>query len=124
MLVATALLSASIPVLYAAGRFAAPGGAAWAFGNRDAPLAGVPGWADRAVRAHANLTENIAGFAILVLVAAVAGKANAMTALGAQLFFAGRVGHLVLYTAGVLYLRTVAFFVAVAGEVLILVQLF
>ncbi|HKY90429.1 MAG TPA: MAPEG family protein [Nevskiaceae bacterium] len=124
MLVATALLAAAIPLVYAAGRFQVPGGFRWAFGNREAPLTGVPEWAQRTVRAHANLTENIAGFAILVLVAAVAGKANEMTALGAQLFFWGRVAHLGLYTAGVTYLRTVAFFVAAAGEVLILIQLF
>ncbi|HUR40911.1 MAG TPA: MAPEG family protein [Verrucomicrobiae bacterium] len=124
MLVATGLWGATIPLIYAAGRFTAPGGIVWAFGNRDAALAGVPAWAERAVRAHANTIENLALFAILVLCAHVAGKANDATALGAQVFFVGRVLHTLLYTAGAIYLRTAAFFLAVGGEILILLQLF
>ena len=75
-------------------------------------------------RAHANLTENLAPFAILVLVAHVAGKANATTALGAQLFFWGRVAHVLVYTAGIIYLRTAVFALAAIGELMILLQLF
>jgi uncharacterized MAPEG superfamily protein len=123
MLVATGLLSAFIPLVYGAGRFQVPGGAAWAFGNRDTTLPVAP-WVSRAVRAHLNLTENIAAFAILVLVAHVAGKANGATAMGATLFFIGRVLHLITYTAGFIYVRTAVFFLAVTGEILILVQLF
>jgi uncharacterized MAPEG superfamily protein len=123
MLVFTGLLSTAIPLLYGAGRFQVPGGVPWAFGNRDTTLAVAP-WVSRAVRAHANLVENIAPFAILVLVAHVAGKANAATALGATLFFCARVAHVLIYTGGWVYVRTAAFFVAAAGEVIILVQLF
>ena len=124
MLVYTGLLSAVIPLVYGAGRAQVTGGLPWAFGNRDTTLQGVPEWAQRAVRAHNNLTENLAGFAILVLVAQVAGKANGSTALGAEMFFFGRVAHLVVYTAGWVYVRTAVFVVAVAGEILILLQLF
>src|SRR5436190_9099233 len=123
MLVATGLLSATIPLVYGAGRAQVTGGLPWAFGNRDTTLEVAP-WVHRAVRAHANLTENLAAFAILVLVAQVAGKANSTTALGAEMFFFGRVAHLVTYTAGWIYVRTAMFFVAVAGELMILVQLF
>lgn len=123
MLVATGLLSAFMFLIYAVGRFKVPGGLSWAFGNRDTPLEVAP-WVSRAVRAYQNLTENIGVFAILVLTAHVAGKANEATALGASLFFYARVAHVVLYTAGIAYLRTAAFTVALAGEVLILIQLF
>ena len=123
MLVATGLWSALIPTIYGAGRFQVPGGGAWAFGNRETPLEVAP-WVSRAVRAHQNLTENLALFAILVLVAHVAGKANGATALGAVLFFLGRVAHTLTYTAGLIYVRTAVFFVAVIGEIIILVQLF
>lgn len=123
MLIATGFWGACIPLMYGAGRFQVPGGIGWAFGNRESLLEVAP-WVGRAVRAHLNLTENIALFAILVLVAHVTGKANGATALGAELFFFGRVAHTLLYTAGAIYLRTAAFFVAVAGEVLILLQLF
>ena len=123
MLIATGLLGAVIPVIYGSGRFSVPGGIPWAFGNRDTDLPVKP-WVTRAVRAHNNLTENLALFAILVLVAQVTGKANATTALGAELFFYARAAHIALYTAGAVYLRTAAFFVGVAGEVMILLQLF
>ena len=123
MLVASGFLCLLIPFIYLAGRSQTPGGTQWGFGNREKPLA-VPEWAARAERAHANLVENLAPFAILVLTAHVAGKANATTALGAELFFAGRVAHVIVYTAGITYLRTAVFFVAAVGEFLILLQLF
>jgi len=123
MLVYTALLSIFFFFAYLPGRASVPGGLVWAFGNRDAPLA-VPAWTSRAERAHHNLVENLAPFAILVLVAHVAGKANATTALGATLFFWGRVGHAAAYIAGIIYLRTAVFFIATIGELLILSQLF
>jgi uncharacterized MAPEG superfamily protein len=100
-----------------------PGGVAWAFGNRESTIR-LPDWAERGYRAHMNLVENLAPFAILVLVAHVSGKANATTALGATLFFWGRVAHAVVYVAGIVYLRTAVFFVAAAGEIMILLQLF
>lgn len=123
MLVWSALLCLLLPGVYLVGRTITPGGTAWGFGNRDTPLA-VPAWTRRAERAHANLVENLPAFAILVLVAHVAGKANASTALGATLFFWGRVAHAAVYAAGITYLRTAVFFVAAAGEVLILLQIF
>jgi uncharacterized MAPEG superfamily protein len=122
MLVWTALLCLLMPTVYLAGRSGRPGGLAWGFGNRDVPLDVAP-WVRRAERAHANLVENLAPFAILVLVAQVAGKANATTALGATLFFWGRVAHAAVYVAGIPYARTAAFFVGTAGELLILGQL-
>jgi uncharacterized MAPEG superfamily protein len=123
MLVATAVLSMLVPMIYLSGRIQTPGGVEWAFGNRDRELA-VPAYAARAQRAHVNLTENLAGFAILVLVAHVAGKANHLTALGAEMFFAARVAHLLVYTAGITMVRTAVFFLGTAGEILILSQLF
>jgi uncharacterized MAPEG superfamily protein len=122
MLIYTALLSLLIPGIYLIGRLQTPGGMQWALGNRDTPLE-IPPWAARAERAHRNLVENLAPFAILVLVAHVSGKASTMTALGATIFFLARVAHLVVYIAGLVPVRTAVFFVAVFGELLILVQL-
>ena len=59
-----------------------------------------------------------------MLVAHVSGKANSMTALGAQIFFWARVAHVAVYTAGITGVRTAVFFVGTAGELLILIQLF
>ena len=123
MLVWTALLCLSIPMIYVMGEFQTPGGLEWGLGNRAEPLK-LPEWAARAKRAHGNLVENLAPFAVLVLAAHVTGKANGMTALGAEIFFLARVAHLAVYTAGLVGIRTVVFFVGTAGELLILVQLF
>ena len=123
MLVLSALLCALIPNVSVFGLSRVPGGMAWGFGNRDKPLA-VPAWVERTRRAHANMVENLAVFATLVLVAHVSGKSDATTALGSQIFFVGRVAHAAIYIAGIPYLRTAAFFVATVGEVMILIRIF
>jgi uncharacterized MAPEG superfamily protein len=123
MLVATAVLCLLNPMIYLVGEMQMPGGMEWGLGNRAAPLT-LPEWAARAKRAHLNLVENLAPFAILVLVAQVSGKANGMTALGAQIFFWARLVYVGIYMAGITGVRTVVFFVATAGELLILIQLF
>jgi uncharacterized MAPEG superfamily protein len=56
-------------------------------------------------------------FAALVLVAVAAGKTNAWTALGAQLFFWGRIAHLATYIAGLVPWRTLGVRVAIARRV-------
>ena len=90
--------------------------------NREglADCTGLPG---RAQRAHRNMLENLILFAALVLVAQAAGRLNAMTALGAQLFFWGRVVYAVVYMAGVPWLRTGVWTVSIVGLVLIFAQL-
>ncbi len=91
-------------------------------GNRE-NLPPITGWAGRARRAQLNMLEYLVLFAILVLVAQIAGKTNAMTLLGCQLFFWGRLAYAVVYVAGVPWLRTALWLVAVIGLVLILRQL-
>ena len=92
-------------------------------GNRE-DLPAITGWAGRARRAHANMLENLVVFAIVILVAHAAGKANATTALGAALFFWGRLAYAILYVAGIPWVRTAAWAVALAGILLIFSQLF
>jgi len=91
-------------------------------GNREAAVEGR-GWVGRAQRAHRNMLESLVLFAALVLVAHVAGKDNAMTALGAAIFFYGRLAYAVIYWIGMAWVRTLVWCVAVAGLVLILLQL-
>src|SRR6185503_18310947 len=91
-------------------------------GNRDG-LPEMPGWAGRAARAHRNMLESLVLFAVLVLVAHIAGVRNEMTLLGAQLFFWGRVAHAAIYIAGIPWLRTAAWAVSIMGLVLIFLQL-
>ena len=91
-------------------------------GNRE----GVPeikGWGGRAARAHRNMLESLVLFAALVLVAVVAGKTNAMTLLGAQIFLYARIVYAPVYIAGVPWLRTGVWAVSVVGLAMIFLQL-
>ena len=90
--------------------------------NREG-LAACTGWAGRAARAHRNMLESLVLFAALVLIAVAAGKTNATTLLGAQLFFWARVAYAAVYLAGIPWLRTGVWFVSVIGLVLIFWQL-
>jgi uncharacterized MAPEG superfamily protein len=92
-------------------------------GNRD-NVPPLPAWAGRAKRAHANMVENLAPFAAVLLAAQAAGKLGAMTALGAQLFFWFRVAHWVAYLIGIPYLRTIMWVGSVVGMVMIVVAFF
>lgn len=91
-------------------------------GNRD-NLPAFTGWAGRAARAHRNMIENLALFIALVVAAVVADRTNAMTLLGAQLFFWARLAYAIVYVAGIPWLRTGVWFVSVIGMVLIFLQL-
>ena len=91
-------------------------------GNREG-LPEVKGWAGRATRAHRNMLESLVLFAVLVLVAQIAGVRNGMTLLGAELFFWARVAYAVVYVAGIPWLRTAAWGVSIVGLLLIFLQL-
>jgi uncharacterized MAPEG superfamily protein len=78
----------------------------------------LPFWGKRADRTYVNAVECFAPFAALVLVAHVAGKADAMTAFWAMCFFWLRLAHAAVYLLAIPYVRTLIFtlgFVAVAG---------
>lgn len=77
--------------------------------NPDSGQAPDPAWAERARRAHANAVENLAVFAPIVLVAALAGVSTPTTALAAQVYVAARLAHYLVYAAGIPGLRTLAF---------------
>jgi uncharacterized MAPEG superfamily protein len=91
-------------------------------GNREG-MPEITGWAGRAARAHRNMLENLVLFAALVLVAVAAGKTNATTLLGAQIFFWARLAYAGVYVAGIPWLRTGVWAVSVVGMLLILLQL-
>jgi uncharacterized MAPEG superfamily protein len=91
-------------------------------GNREG-LPEIKGWGGRAARAHRNMLENLVLFAILVLVAVVADKTNAMTLLGAQIFLYARIAYAAVYIAGLPWVRTAVWGVSVVGLAIIFVQL-
>ncbi len=91
-------------------------------GNR-AHLPAVTGWADRAQRAQLNTLESLPIFAALVLIAQVAGKTNAATAFGSELFFWARLAYAPVYVIGIPVLRTVLWGVSFVGLLQVLRQL-
>jgi uncharacterized MAPEG superfamily protein len=121
MLVWTAVLAFAQTMLAAFGAQSQIGLASLA-GNRE-NLPPVTGWADRAARAHGNMMESLPIFAILVLVAQLSGRANATTAVGAELFFWARLLYAPIYTIGIPWVRTAVWGVSVVGMAIILAQL-
>ena len=91
-------------------------------GNREGQPE-IKGWGGRAARAHRNMLENLVLFAALVLVAVIAGKTNATTLLGAQIFLYARIVYALVYIAGVPWLRTGVWGVSVVGLAMIFLQL-
>jgi uncharacterized MAPEG superfamily protein len=121
-LLAWSVILAIVHMLIAVQALVSTKGLMAAIGNRE-NLPELPGWAGRAVRANRNMAENLALFAAVVLIAAVIGKNNSMTVLGAQLFFWGRIAYAVCYLGGLKWLRTLSWVVSIAGILLILWQM-
>jgi len=91
-------------------------------GNRDQPITLAP-WAERAKRAHANAVENLVVFAALVLAANQAGVTGGVTAWASIVYFWSRLAHYVVYTLGVVGVRSVVWGVAWACQVIVAWQL-
>ena len=95
-------------------------GLRWNAGSRDGEVAALTGVAARATRASANFLETFPFFAAAVLAVLVAQRADAHTALGAQIYLWARVAYLPVYLAGIPYLRTVVWAAALAGLLMVL----
>jgi uncharacterized MAPEG superfamily protein len=95
-----------------------PRGMLLAFGNR-AEMPEPSAAAARLDRAARNTLENFLLFAALVLAADAANVDTPQVTLGAQLFAGSRVAFVLVYWAGIPYLRTAVWTVGVAGMGLI-----
>lgn len=93
-------------------------------GARDAmPPAGLTPFHGRTKRAQANMTEGMVMFTPLVFAIIYLGISSPLSALGAALFFWGRVAFAPLYYFGVPWLRTLAWFVSIVGIILLFWEL-
>ena len=95
----------------------------WAASARDrevAPLTGIAGRLDRALR---NFSETFPLFAALVLAAQAVGRHGRLTESGAILYFIARLAYLPLYAFGVPLIRSLVWNVAALGMALLLVAL-
>ena len=97
----------TLPPLMARG--SVPGGIRWIFYNRDTDLKGVAPWGGRAVRAHANLADNLAMYAAVIGIAHVTGATDSTTLVAGSVLLAARLLHAMVYIAGIPYLRTAVF---------------
>lgn len=113
----TAMLTATLWIPYVvaqvkANGFLAPGN------YLDPTPRPVPLWGKRADRTYLNAVEAFAPFAVLVILAQLTGKANAMTAFWATCYFWLRLTHAFVYWFGIPYIRTLVFtlgYISVAG---------
>jgi uncharacterized MAPEG superfamily protein len=94
-------------------------GLKWNTGPRDEAMPPLNPRADRLRRAQDNLYETLPLFIAAVLIAHVANRENATTALGAQIYFWGRVVYVPLYAFGVRQVRSLVWLVATAGLVMV-----
>lgn len=69
------------------------------------------GWANRLMQAHSNAIENLVVFAPLVIAIQLVGANSTGTTAAVMIYFWARLAHAFIYTFGIPYLRTVAFFV-------------
>ena len=104
-----------VHLLLDAGLVTAQRGLAWNVGARDGEAAPLTGVAARVNRAFRNYLETFPMFAAAVLAVVLAGRTDADTAVGAQVYVWARVAYLPLYAAGVPYLRTIVWAVSLWG---------
>ncbi|MBO9717658.1 MAG: MAPEG family protein [Pseudoxanthomonas sp.] len=118
-----AIVLGFVQLLLATALMTSQRGSRWNVGPRDGeprPLTGVAARADRAFR---NFLETFPFFAAAVLGVVAAGRTGAATALGVQLYLWARVLYVPLYLAGVPYVRSLVWAVAMAGVVMVLLPL-
>ena len=124
ILLALTLILALVQIGAAAMARTAELGVKWNAGPRDAESPPPGKIAGRLMRAQANLFETLPIFAAAVIMAHIAGKDSALTALGAHLYFFGRLIYLPLYAFGVPYVRSLVWLVAAGGLVMVIAALF
>jgi len=95
----------------------------WAASARDeavAPLTGMAGRLDRALR---NYLETFPLFAALILAVQISGRNGMLSEYGAMLYLAGRVVYLPLYAYGVPLVRSLVWNVSAFGMMLLIIAL-
>ena len=81
-------------------------------------------WAQRLYFAHTNAVENLVVFAALVLILDSMGYQTEGTAIACAVYFWARLAHVIVYTAGIPVLRTLAFTVGFAAQVALVLAIF
>lgn len=69
----------------------------------------LPEWGNRAQRAQENYVENFPPFAVVVILLGLVDGFTFYTGVATLLFFLARLSHLLVYTAGFVYLRSTVY---------------
>lgn len=93
-------------------------GSQWNAGPRDDAREPVGKLAGRAARASANYRETYPGFVALALAVALAGDPSGWGLVGGWLWFIARLVYIPLYLAGIPYIRSLVWLVALIGLVI------
>ncbi len=92
----------------------------WGFGPRDTPMP-TEGTAARLERAYRNFMETFPLFAAALLAVVLQNKSGGLSHWGAILYVVARIVYIPLYAFGVKYVRTLAWFVATVGIILLII---
>ena len=76
-------------------------------------------WGHRTWIAHEDAVQGLVVFAVLVLALHVAGESTVWTRAAAAVYFWARVAHFVVYALAIPRLKTVAFLVAFAAQLVL-----
>ena len=115
-----AIVLGLVQVMIAAGAVTRERGLAWNASARDG-VAPPPGpLAARLQRAQANFLETFPFFAAAVLAVVLTQRQDSTTALAVQLYFWARLVYVPLYAAGIPYLRSGIWGVAMVGLLMVL----
>ena len=81
-------------------------------------------WAYRMKNAHYNAVENLVVFATLILILNDLAISTAATVAAAAIYFWARLVHAVVYALGIPVIRTLAFLVGWAAQVVLVLAIF
>ena len=98
-------------------------GLKWNTGPRDEAMPPLSAQAERLQRAQNNLFETLPLFIGAVLISHVAGRDTANTALGAQIYFWGRLAYVPLYAFGVRQIRSLVWLISTAGLIMVTIPI-
>jgi uncharacterized MAPEG superfamily protein len=96
----------------------------WAAGSRDEPMPPLVGVAARLDRGYRNFMETFPLFAAAILAVVLMERTGPLSLWGSGLYVAARALYVPIYASGVRLVRSLVWFVAVAGLVMVIVALF
>ncbi|MES2896560.1 MAG: MAPEG family protein [Pseudomonadota bacterium] len=123
LLLAAAVVVGLVQLLWATLATRGRGDLKWAAGPRDEPMP-ITGGAGRLERSFRNFMETFPLHAAVVIIAYLAAKLGDLTVWGGALYVVGRAFHPIFYLVAIPYMRTIAWFVAFAGTVMVAMAIF